>query len=225
MVSASLAVLAALAGVANAHFRIGFPPPRGPFVADEQVNFCSGYNEVSNRTLFPLDGGFFQFNTSHGPWTLGVIISTSENPTSFGDFAVDGEQQFVRYFSSEEAGGSFCIPLNISEANIEGAVDGANVTIQYIYQAGDGDLYQCSDLTLSSDLVIDSSITCANETTHDDHGDGEGHSEDDGHDHGDDEEEGNSEGSGSDSGALQAYQLPILASMVMGAAGIALSVL
>lgn len=71
-----------------------------------------------------------------------VIISTAENPNSFDLFSNDGERQFVRQFAKEDDAGAFCIPLNISAANIEGVKDGSNVTIQVVFDGGDGALYQ-----------------------------------------------------------------------------------
>lgn len=35
-----VAFVACLAGVANAHFRLNYPEPRGVFVADEEPKFC-----------------------------------------------------------------------------------------------------------------------------------------------------------------------------------------
>jgi len=72
----------------------------------------------------------------------GVIISTVPNPNSFDNFTVNGERQFVRYFAKEEAAGTFCIPLNISAAGLDGVKDGSNVTIQVVFDGGDGNLYQ-----------------------------------------------------------------------------------
>lgn len=36
----ALALIASFAGVANAHFRLLYPEPRGPFVSDQEPNFC-----------------------------------------------------------------------------------------------------------------------------------------------------------------------------------------
>lgn len=64
------------------------------------------------------------------------------NPNSFDNFTVSGNQQLVRGYAKAENAGSFCMPLNISAANIPEAKDGANVTIQVIFDGGDGNLYQ-----------------------------------------------------------------------------------
>ncbi len=74
----------------------------------------------------------------------GVLISTAENPDTFDDFKAGGQDEFaLDYFKGPEPGaGTFCIPLDIAAANITGAVDGANITIQVVVQATDGNLYQ-----------------------------------------------------------------------------------
>ncbi|KAG6902819.1 hypothetical protein C0995_011306 [Termitomyces sp. Mi166 len=124
------AALALLTGV-DAHFRLLYPEPRGPFVADQEPNFCGGYTDaVANRSTFPLSGGFFSIKTGHPDWTSGVLISTAQNPVSFDNFSVNGVQQIVGPYAKETNAGTFCIPLNISAAGIEGVQDGSNVTIQ-----------------------------------------------------------------------------------------------
>ncbi|KAF9456152.1 hypothetical protein BDZ94DRAFT_1315425 [Collybia nuda] len=166
-----VAVVACLAGVTNAHFRLNYPEPRGAFVADDEPKFCGGHdNAVNNRTTFPLSDGFFTIKAGHPGWTAGVIISTVQNPTSFDNFTVNGEQQLVKGYAKEDAAGTFCIPLNISAANIPGVKEGSNVTIQVVFEGGDGNLYQCADLTLSNNATISSNSTCKNETS--DHGHG-----------------------------------------------------
>ncbi|KAG6845672.1 hypothetical protein H0H87_005879 [Tephrocybe sp. NHM501043] len=65
----TFAALALVTGV-NAHFRLLYPEPRGVFVADQEPNFCGGYtNALSNRTTFPLSGGFFSIKTGHPGFT------------------------------------------------------------------------------------------------------------------------------------------------------------
>ncbi|KDR84760.1 hypothetical protein GALMADRAFT_52149 [Galerina marginata CBS 339.88] len=167
MMFSTLTFLLCLFGTAHAHFRLLYPGPRGDFVADTEPNFCGGYTEVTtNRTTFPLSGGFFIIKTGHPDWTAGVLISTIQSPNSFDNFSVNGVQQLVSPYAKAPNPGTFCIPLNISAANIPGAKDGANVTIQIVFQGGDGNLYQCADLTLSGNLTRPpSDLTCANATT------------------------------------------------------------
>lgn len=49
----------------------------------------------------------------------------------------------VPYFQSSGEG-LFCFPINIAASNVSGIQDGANVTIQVIFNGGDGTLYQVS---------------------------------------------------------------------------------
>ncbi|KAF8807189.1 hypothetical protein BYT27DRAFT_7189274 [Phlegmacium glaucopus] len=161
MVSLSLHIsvlLAFFTALANAHFQLQFPPPRGPFVEDNEPTFCDGYNSVANRTQFPLSGGFFSLNSEHPKWTIGVLISTVANPTSFDNFTL------VNTFSQLNGEGGFCLPLDFSTSNVTGLQNGENVTVQMVFNGGDGQLYQCSDLTLESNFSISSSVPCTNAT-------------------------------------------------------------
>lgn len=47
----------------------------------------------------------------------------------------------VPYFLTNGEG-SYCFPIDISASGISGVQDGANVTIQVIYNGGDDTLYQ-----------------------------------------------------------------------------------
>ncbi|KAH8100550.1 hypothetical protein BXZ70DRAFT_937798 [Cristinia sonorae] len=154
----SAAFLSGLLTVVSAHFQLQFPPPRGPFIEKQEPNFCDSYTSVVNRTQFPLSGGFISLNSEHPKWTFGVIVSTSQNPTSFNDFS-----QAVN-FTGEAGEGAFCLPVDLS-ASMSGLTDGQNITIQAVYDGGDGQLYQCSDLTLSSSFTIPSDVACKNATS------------------------------------------------------------
>ncbi|KAF8550890.1 hypothetical protein OG21DRAFT_1524807 [Imleria badia] len=156
-----------LAAVANAHFQLQYPLPRGPFVQNSEPTFCDGYtNAVSNRTTFPISNGVINMNSEHTTWTAGVIISTDQDPTSFSDFnSSSGYQMVVPYFQTSGEG-LFCFPINITASGVSGVQDGVNVTIQVIFDGGDGVLYQCADLTLSANATVPSNATstCANIT-------------------------------------------------------------
>ncbi|KAI0067876.1 hypothetical protein BV25DRAFT_1780393, partial [Artomyces pyxidatus] len=161
------AVIACFATVANAHFQLAFPPPRGPFVEDDEPNFCDNYiHAVSNRSEFPLSGGFITLNSEHPSWNIAVLISTVQDPTSFANFSTSsGQQQLARNFASATGAGEFCIPLDLSNTGISGVSSGANVTIQIVYNGGDGSLFQCADLTLSNSFTIPSNVSCTNGTS------------------------------------------------------------
>ncbi|KAI0361854.1 hypothetical protein OH77DRAFT_1380458, partial [Trametes cingulata] len=162
---ATAAFLPALLTVVSAHFQLQFPPPRGPFVEDNEPTFCDGYADaVSNRTVFPTKGGIFSLHSEHPQWTLGGVIATVQDPNSFDNFTSDGQFQFVVPFFKTSGEGDFCFPLDLSASKVNGVKDGANVTIQLIFDGGDGQLYQCADLTLSDSAQVPSSVSCKNST-------------------------------------------------------------
>jgi hypothetical protein len=71
------------------------------------------------------------------------LLSTVQDPTSFNNFTNStGGQQLARNFATGSGEGGFCIPLNLSASGISGVTDGANVTIQLLYNGGDSSLYQ-----------------------------------------------------------------------------------
>ncbi|ESK98434.1 hypothetical protein Moror_184 [Moniliophthora roreri MCA 2997] len=208
--AAAALTFASFASVAQAHFRLLFPEPRGLFVADKEPEFCGGYtNAVSNRSEFPLTGGFFTIRSGHPSWTAGVLLSTVENPSNFGDFNVSGQQQFARYYSSEPNAGTFCIPLDLSQSGISGLQDGSNVTIQIVFTGGDGNLYQCADLTLRTTTNITSGQTCSNQT-------------ESGHNSGNGTTSGNAP---SQAGAALSLQGPAFASLLLGLGGVVAALL
>ena len=80
-------LFALLAASVNAHFQLQYPPPRGVFDEDNEPTFCGtirqlhsifddvyfvldGYlTAITNRSQFPLSGGFFSLNSEHPKWT------------------------------------------------------------------------------------------------------------------------------------------------------------
>lgn len=80
-----------------------------------------------------------------------VLLSTSQNPTTFEDF----NETSVEWFSHSGAGES-CIAVDFENLGIEGIKDGSNVTIQIQYNAGDGNLFQVSYTRSRSNPVVGS---------------------------------------------------------------------
>ncbi|KZP04550.1 hypothetical protein FIBSPDRAFT_722752 [Athelia psychrophila] len=155
----SAATLAGLVSVVSAHFQLQYPLPRGVFVEDDEPTFCDGYTQaVSNRTVFPLSNGVISMNSEHPAWTVGVIISTAQNPTSFNDF--NNSAPAVPFFQTTGEGIA-CFEIDLLKSGISGLVDGANITIEVVFDGGDGQLYQCADLTLSSNISTPSNATSA----------------------------------------------------------------
>ncbi|TFY67360.1 hypothetical protein EVJ58_g1689 [Rhodofomes roseus] len=161
----SVAFLAGLVSAVSAHFHLQYPGPRGAFVESSEPTFCDNYGDATtNRTTFPLNNGYYSLNSEHPTWTLGVIISAVQNPNNFANFTdSSGKYQMVVNYFETSGEGSFCAPINISAAGIDGVKDGSNVTVQFIFDGGDGALYQCADLTLSeSTTAIPSDVSCSN---------------------------------------------------------------
>ncbi|KIM52594.1 hypothetical protein SCLCIDRAFT_1223610 [Scleroderma citrinum Foug A] len=157
----------ALAAIANAHFQMQYPIPRGPFVQDSEPTFCDGYSNVTtNRTVFPLTNGVINLYSEHPKWTIGGIVSTDQDPTSFSDFNSSSGYQMVVQFFQTSGEGQYCFPIDFANSNVSGVQDGANVTLQLIYNGGDGNLYQCADLTLSANATLPGNATsdCTNVT-------------------------------------------------------------
>ncbi len=50
----------------------------------------------------------------------------------------------ARNFAKATGAGGFCIPLDLSNTGISGVSSGANVTLQFVFNGGDGNLYQVS---------------------------------------------------------------------------------
>jgi len=158
-----------LASVASAHFQLQYPEPRGVFVDTNEPSFCDGYtNAVPNRTVFPLNNGVISLNSEHPLWTVGVLVSTKPNPSSFNDFNnANGSNQLAVNFFQTSGQGPMCFNIDLSKSGISGVTDGANVSIEVAFDGGDGQLYQCADLTLSSSATVPSNATssCKNVTS------------------------------------------------------------
>lgn len=72
-----------------------------------------------------------------------MLISTVPDPDNFANFtdSKGNDQMVVNYFETSGEG-AFCAPIDIGAANITGVKDGSNVTIQFVFDGGDGELYQ-----------------------------------------------------------------------------------
>ena len=96
------------------------------------------------------------------PFTVGIQISTVANPSSFNDFhtANGSDQLAVPYFKGQGPQG--CIPINIGALGLSGVSDGSNVTLQFIQDGSDGQLYQVRQTSRFFILMIHPSpISCS----------------------------------------------------------------
>jgi hypothetical protein len=70
------------------------------------------------------------------------MLSTAPSPTSFDDFHTSSgaDQLVVNYFQG--TGTSGCVRVMPNAAGIPGIQNGSNVTLQMVFDGGDGKLYQ-----------------------------------------------------------------------------------
>ena len=79
---------------------------------------------------------------------VGILISTVQNPNNFANFTTSsGQDQLVMPYFEAQDEGAFCLPINISAADVGGVQDGANVTLQFVFDGGDGELFQVCPYT------------------------------------------------------------------------------
>ncbi|KDQ19849.1 hypothetical protein BOTBODRAFT_27273 [Botryobasidium botryosum FD-172 SS1] len=166
MFARAILTITALASIANAHFQLTFPQSRG-FTEDIEPNFCGGYPNPEARVPFPLGQAFFTINSEHPKANLIALISLNQDPTSLAQFNTTPSGQTIPPLAPFTAvgQGSFCIPVNVGALNLAGVQSGTNATIQIQYDGGDGNLYQCADVTLSSTYTIPSNVSCTNSTS------------------------------------------------------------
>lgn len=133
------ALLALACQTVFGHYQLTYPPSRGFDESREVIGPCGGFDSVSsNRTDFPLKNGFVEINSEHTKYTYKVNIAYGSKPTA-ADFTSDTSmvaQGQVAYPSQS------CLPVDLS--SVKNATDGTLATLQILYMAGDGDLYQVS---------------------------------------------------------------------------------
>ncbi|WVQ71036.1 hypothetical protein IAR50_000561 [Cryptococcus sp. DSM 104548] len=155
-----------VASTALAHFTLDYPTTRG-FDEDNEVDFCGGFTSVSStRQPFPLGSGPVHIDSHHTLATVVAFISTNENPTSFDDFNTTSNGTAIPLASSifQVAEGDSCFNIDMGSLSV-GLTNGSDVTLQIQYDGGDGNLYQCADLTLIDGYEVPSNETCTNDAS------------------------------------------------------------
>ena len=66
-------------------------------------------------------------------------IANTPNPTSFDNYTA------VVPFFPNASPGDYCFPIDLS--GVANLTEGANVTLQFTFDGGDGNLYQVRDLS------------------------------------------------------------------------------
>ncbi|KAJ9100908.1 hypothetical protein QFC20_005324 [Naganishia adeliensis] len=160
MFANTLLVSLLAASSAFAHYTLDFPESRG-FVDEDEVKFCGGFNSPSStRTSFPLSGNApVQWDSHHAIGTVGIYISTKENPTNWSDFSTTMAKN---WFTGPN--GAACANIDMGTLNMN-LTNGSLVTIQMVANGGDGNLYQCADLVLIDGYSVPENVTCANDVS------------------------------------------------------------
>ncbi|EJT98932.1 hypothetical protein DACRYDRAFT_24044 [Dacryopinax primogenitus] len=150
---------------ALAHFHLNYPPPRGPFVAQNELSFCSSY-PLGPRAPFSIDQGIVDITSSHPSASVEIVISFDQNPTTFAQFnATDNGTAYAPLLPTFAMTyqGELCVPVDAATVGVP-VVNGTNATIQVYFNGGDGLLYDCADVVLISNYTLPSNTTCKNST-------------------------------------------------------------
>ncbi|KZT51065.1 hypothetical protein CALCODRAFT_153824 [Calocera cornea HHB12733] len=165
MFTTALLSLAFAAAPALAHFHLNYPPPRGPFVAQMELSFCSDY-PTGARSPFPLDSGFVDITSEHPSAIVGFYISFDADPTTFVQFnTTDNGTSYpmLKPFFSMNWEGELCLPVDAESVGLP-IVNGTNATIQVQFNGGDGNLFDCADVVLITNYTVPSTASCSNST-------------------------------------------------------------
>ncbi|ORY95937.1 hypothetical protein BCR43DRAFT_407835, partial [Syncephalastrum racemosum] len=151
------AFVAALSGV-SAHYQLTYPAPRGFKESTEPTAPCGGFDSVSQqRTQFPLKNGFVEINSEHPSYTYEVKLIMGSNPST-ADFT--GSNATTVATGQRNYPEQACLPIDLGNATSVSA--GTNATIQVLYNGGDGNLYQCTDVTFADNPSNFNTSVCVN---------------------------------------------------------------
>ncbi|KAI9470583.1 MAG: hypothetical protein EXX96DRAFT_653703 [Benjaminiella poitrasii] len=140
-----------------AHFQLTYPETRGFNEDQEPTAPCGGFDTVGSRTQFPLKDGFVEINSGHTSYSYVVNVLVNNNPTA-SDFSSNSTVQVAS--GSRDYPQAACLSLNLT--NSPDIKAGANATIQIIYNGGDGQLYQCTDVVFSDSPSGWNNSVCVN---------------------------------------------------------------
>ncbi|KAG8736986.1 hypothetical protein FRC10_008672 [Ceratobasidium sp. 414] len=163
MMTRALAIVSLIAGAA-AHFTLDYPLTRG-FNEDIENKFCGGFNTVGPRSPFPLGAAGINIDSHHDTANVIALISFDPNPQNITQFSNSSNGAQLTGFIKLNQQGEACLPVNIQSLGLSNVSNGTNATIQIQFDGGDGNLYQCADVTLISGLSAPSNVTCAGGAT------------------------------------------------------------
>lgn len=129
--------LVTMQSLASAHFTLSYPKSRGFDESKEAVGPCGGFDTPSSqRVQMPLKNSFIQVNSGHVAYSYNINAVVKNDPTA-SDFSsnVVKVAEGTRSYPEES-----CLPLNFNDS----FKTNTNVTLQVVYNGGDGLLYQVS---------------------------------------------------------------------------------
>lgn len=141
-----------------AHYTVTYPSSRGFDENKEPTAPCGGFDTVGTRTQFPLTNGFVEINSGHTSYSYVVNLLVDNEPTT-ADFSNSTANVQVAT-GSRSYPQAACLSLDMTKNAAANA--GANATIQIIYNGGDGELYQCIDVTLAETVSNWNNSMCVN---------------------------------------------------------------
>lgn len=121
----------------SAHFTLTYPSSRGFDDTKEATAPCGGFDTPSaQRVQLPIDGAFIEINSGHTSYTYIINALAKNNPTT-ADFSNTSSLVQVAQ-GGRNYPQAACLPLSFTQ-DIK---SNTNVTLQVVYNGGDGLLYQ-----------------------------------------------------------------------------------
>ncbi|CAO3657088.1 unnamed protein product [Mucor hiemalis] len=141
-----------------AHFQLLYPASRGFDETKEPTVPCGGFDTVqSKRTLVPLKNAFVEIDSEHTSYTYTVSVLVNNNP-AVADFSTKNLTEVAS--GNRNYPQNACLSLDLSKN--PSIVNGANATIQVVFNGGDGSLYQCTDVTFADVAPSFNTSMCVN---------------------------------------------------------------
>lgn len=140
LISLLAITLISMQSLASAHFTLTYPSTRGFDETKEATAPCGGYNTASSqRVQMPINSSFIEINSGHTSYTY-VINALAKNDPTTSDFS-----NATNLVQVAQGGRAYpqaaCLPLAFNDIK-----SNTNVTLQIVYNGGDGLLYQVNKM-------------------------------------------------------------------------------
>ncbi|KAJ3106122.1 hypothetical protein HDU97_006939 [Phlyctochytrium planicorne] len=143
LLTISILASSLLVAPADAHFKVTTPPARFKSEALQVVPPCGGL-PLSTRTPIPISGTFMEGVSYHPTAVVNFTLALTDSDPTEADFKVN----WAKSPTTIPQPGNFQVPVEI--ANIQGVKVGGVGTLRISFDAGDGMLYQCVDVTFAA---------------------------------------------------------------------------